>query len=204
MGYALQRRRLLAIASALGTTALTPVAEARRAAASVTPIPRGYAWVAKQHGIPAAVLFCVACQESVMRFGERSLPHPWTLCVRGEGVRLESYRQAVAALQGVLARGVTNVDCGAMQVNWHWHQARLITPQRALDPYPNLHIGAELLRQHHADTGDWFAAVGRYHNPSDKVRAQRYATGVFARIERMAAAATIGARPLPHTEAVHG
>jgi len=156
---------------------------------SVTRIPRGYAHVARQHGVPAAVLFCVACQESVMRFGERYLPHPWTLCVRGQGQRFASYGEAVAALQGVLASGITNVDCGAMQVNWHWHRERLLNPHAALDPYPNLRIGASLLAEHHAACGDWFVAVGRYHHPSDRVRAQNYASGVFRRIERLAAAA---------------
>ena len=55
--------------------------------------------------------------------------------------------ETLAALKGYVGRGVTNVDCGAMQVNWRWHADRLGSIERALDPYPNLSVGAQILRE---------------------------------------------------------
>jgi soluble lytic murein transglycosylase-like protein len=155
------------------------------AATRVADVPRGYWWVGQRSGVPGQLLYCVAAQESVMRFGDRSLPYPWTLCARGTPLRFESYAATVNALEQLLQAGVTNVDCGAMQVNWHWHAERLVTPRQALDPYPNLRVGAALLKEHALATGDWFKAVGRYHHPSNSERATRYAQGVFARLNKL-------------------
>jgi soluble lytic murein transglycosylase-like protein len=72
-----------------------------------------------------------------------------------------------------------------MQVNWRYHQRRLQSFARALDPYPNIAVGAAILREHFDATGDWFKAVGRYHHPSNTARANAYARSVFARLPRI-------------------
>ena len=156
------------------------------AAAIATPIPPGYVRVAAAADIPAAVLFSVACQESVLRFGNKSLPYPWTLCVRGEPMRFNTQDAAVEKLQACLREGITNVDCGLLQVNWAWNAERLGSPRRALDAYANMGVGAVLLREHYEATkGDWFEAVGRYHHPSDRTRSVPYAAAVFQRLARL-------------------
>lgn len=146
------------------------------------PLPPGYEYVARRMNVPPIVLYAVALQESKMRFGAQALPFPWTLCVAGQARRFANYTQAVSALRKSVAQGVTNVDCGCMQVNWRWHHQRLGSFWAALDPYPNLEAGASLLREHFEASHDWFVAVGRYHHPSDAARARRYAASVFARI----------------------
>lgn len=164
---------------------LSAEAKTRRRETPIAPLPPGYAAVAKRMGVPPLVLYGVALQESKLKFGELALPYPWTLCVRGDAQRFDSYDAAVLALTGYVGRGITNVDCGSMQVNWHWNKARLKTFRRALDPYPNLFIGAQILAEHFNTTGSWFKAVGRYHHQVDRERADNYATAVFARLPKI-------------------
>ncbi len=154
--------------------------------------PTAYQLTAQRSGVPAWLLFAVALQESQLAFGRETLPWPWTLCVRGRGERHGSYEQTLERLKRYVRGGITNVDCGAMQVNWHWHQDKLRSFELALDPYPNLAVGADILRSHYADSGNWFEAVGLYHTgllaePAQRDRAARYASGVFSRLRRLGA-----------------
>ena len=152
--------------------------------------PKAYAVTAQRFGVPAWLMFGVALQESKIRFGERVLPYPWTLCVQGQGRRFSSYEQTLRALREVVARGVVNVDCGAMQVNWRWHKDKLGTPERALDPYPNLATGASILRGHFNRHGDWRRAVALYHTGAEdtaekRARGARYAQAALTRLSRL-------------------
>lgn len=154
--------------------------------------PRAYARIGQQFGVNPWLLYGVALQESQLKFGERTLPYPWTLCVRGRGLRFGGYETTLQALRGYVGRQVTNVDCGAMQVNWHWHGDKLGSFERALDPYPNLAVGARILRGHYDARGSWRKAIALYHTGSDttaetRERGNRYATQTLARLERMGA-----------------
>jgi soluble lytic murein transglycosylase-like protein len=178
----MQRRKILAHTLAVAATGF-----ATRATAAVrpAPLPPGYQAMGRRAGVPPLVLYGVALQESKLLFGPHALPYPWTLCVAGEPRRFASHAAAVADLRRCVTGGVRNVDCGSMQVNWHWHADKLGSFERALDPYPNLAVGAFILRSLYA--GDWFAAVGQYHTgptrtPEQALRGERYAAAVFARI----------------------
>jgi hypothetical protein len=151
--------------------------------------PTAYVLTGQRLGVPAWVLFGVALQESQLLFGHEALPWPWTLDVDGRAERHGSCAAARAALAGYLRAGVTNVDCGAMQVNWRAHSALLESPARALDPYLNLAAGAAILRDGFAATGSWPRAVGLYHTGSftgsgRRWRAVRYVAGVSRRLSR--------------------
>jgi|GEM_PF-588755 len=152
--------------------------------------PRAYVRTAHAYDIDPWLLYGVALQESRIAFGRRALPYPWTLCVRGQGLRYASYDKTLAALKGYVQRGITNVDCGAMQVNWHWHSAKLGSFARALDPYPNLQVGARILRDTYERSGNWRQAVALYHTGSADTQAKRdrgarYASQTFSRLARM-------------------
>lgn len=189
----LRRQALSAAVGGVLASGAWTSASARSASVRPAPLPVGYAVVARAYGIPPLILYGVALQESKMRFGEQALPYPWTLCVRGTAMRFRTYEATVAHLRTSVANGITNVDCGCMQVNWHYHHARLGTFWRALDPYPNLQAGASILRDlHAASAGNWFAAVGQYHTgpirtAEQRERAQRYATATFARLRAVPA-----------------
>jgi len=151
--------------------------------------PTAYVLTGQRLGVPAWVLFGVALQESQLLFGGEALPYPWTLDVAGRAERHGSYARVRDALSGYLDQGVTNVDCGPMQVNWRAHRDLLGTPGRALDPYLNLAAGALILQQGYADTGSWPRAVGLYHTGSfgsgeRRERAVRYVAGVSRRLSR--------------------
>ena len=180
------RRRLLGAFAALALSGLPVVAGAARPKALYPPVPPAYRAAALRLGIPPLILYGVALQESAMRWGARALPWPWTLNIRREPHRYDSYRAALAALRGAIARGVRNVDCGAMQVNWGYHRARLLSPEKALDPWHNLAVGAHILVEQRAGRSSWFEAVGAYHAPNHRARAERYARSVFQRIKGVA------------------
>jgi len=179
------RRRLLAALTALPTAPACFAASRADQAA----IPRGYTLVANALGVPPALLYGVALQESVMLFGEpperRLLPWPWTLNIAGTPARFWSRAAAEERLEASLRRGVDSVDIGPMGINWRYHKARLQSVERSLDPYWNLRVGAGLLAQQFAACGDWREAVGRYHAPGDRARAAHYSASVFARLRRI-------------------
>lgn len=182
------RRAFLAAAGAALADALWPAA-----AAAATPRPRrprivppAYGYAARQAGVPPRLLYGVALQESAMLFGGHVLPWLWTLNVAGIPHRYATYPDGVRALAyWVGERGIRNVDCGPMQVNWRWHSDKLRTFAQALEANNNLAVGASILAAHYRETGDWFTAAGHYHHPSDQQRARDYAIGVFQRVSTL-------------------
>lgn len=182
----LRRRLLVGMAATAGVPSLALAAKSARGPA---PIPPGYAVMGRRHGVPPQILYGVALQESMLLFGTSALPHPWTLGVRGVPMRFTTYGAAVQHLASCVRQGTLNVDCGSMQVNWFYFSDRLRSFSNALDPYPNIAVGAQILREHYERTRDWFQAVGRYHHQRDAQRATRYATSVFTRLLKIPSAA---------------
>jgi hypothetical protein len=182
-------RRSVLVAS-VGIAALTAMpampAIARRTVTAAPPTPpEGYQLIGARTGVPALVLYGVALQESARVFGASVLPYPWTLCVQGKGLRYSDRDSAIDAMHRFIASGVTNIDTCLMQVNWGYHKHLLQTPELALDPYPNMAIGAHILKQRFKETPQWYTAVGRYHSPANADRAKRYADSVFARLAQI-------------------
>lgn len=161
-------------------------------AAQAQPVPVGYQQVAREYGLPPALLYAVALTES----GQNSLsegqfrPWPWALNINGEGRYFRSRQGAWQALQAVLATADssvdssvnssvnTSVDIGLMQINWRYHRAVLGSTWQALDPYHNLRVAAVILRDCHAVHGHWLASVGCYHAPNHPANAHAYARRV--------------------------
>lgn len=178
------RRAFLKTGAAMTLTHMLGV-PAVGAASIYPPVPPAYRNAARRHGVPAALLYAVALQESVLQLRGQRLPYPWTLNVEGRAERLPTYGAAVERLSALLDRGVRRVDCGALQVCWKYHAGKLGTPVLALNPWRNIDVGAALLRERYDETPDWFVAAGRYHAPSNPERAERYARRVFARLARI-------------------
>lgn len=160
-----------------------------RAGAALRRPPAAFEQTAARYGIPAWLMYGVALQESQLTIGRTALPYPWTLNVGGRPERHRDEQAARAALRRYLRSGLTNVDCGPMQLNWRWHQDRLQTVERALDPYINLDVGAQLLAELRRTHGDWRVAIQLYHAGSlntaeRRGRAQRYLASVEQRLQR--------------------
>ena len=145
-------------------------------------VPSAYRLVAAAYGIPVQLFYALALAESGKSIASmnRRRPWPWTLNIAGEGVYFNTRWEAWRALDESLRAGQDSVDIGLMQVNWHFHQHRLGNSWLALEPYYNLAVGAEILKDCYQHRRDWWASVGCYHAPSNNVRAKQYGKRVAA------------------------
>ena len=148
--------------------------------------PPAYQLAARQAGIPSAVLYAVALQESGMRRGGRTVPWPWSLNVAGESQRFATRAEACAGLHQALRQvPPTRVDAGLGQINLGYQKHRYTRPCDLLDPYANLAIAAEILREQHTPGNDWLLAIGRYHRPAGGAPAARYRRSVAQHLDRV-------------------
>ena len=150
---------------------------------SADGVPTGYRAIATQRGIPHSVLYAVALTESGKRVTATGpyRPWPWTLNVAGDGYFYATRLEAWQALRDWLEEGKRSIDIGLMQVNWRYHHERLGDPWQALDPYHNLRVGADILRECYTSQRDWWASVGCYHAPANPARAEWYRRRVLSR-----------------------
>ena len=148
--------------------------------------PPAYQLAAQQAGMPAPVLYAVALQESGARLRGRLIPWPWTLNVAGRAERYATRAEACAGIRRALARTPANrIDAGLGQVNLGYHAHRYTQPCELLDPYRNLAIAAEILREQHTPGEDWLLAIGRYHRPAGGAPAARYRRSVHRHLTRV-------------------
>ena len=148
--------------------------------------PPAYQLAAQSADIPSTVLFAIALQESGIRVRGRLLPWPWTLNIAGSPYRFATRHAACHALLQALAQhDAKRIDVGLGQTNWGYQEQRFSSPCEALDPYRNLAVTAALLSEHHAVTGDWVLAAGRYHRPAGGAPAGRYRAGFSQQLERL-------------------
>lgn len=129
--------------------------------------PPAYQLAAQRAGIPSTVLYAVALQESGIRRNGRIVPWPWSLNVAGQSRRYATRADACASLQRAMrSTPHTRIDAGLGQINLGYHQHRYASACDLLDPYRNLAIAAEILREQHTPGEDWLLAIGRYHRPA--------------------------------------
>lgn len=148
--------------------------------------PPAYRIAARQADVPSPVLYAVALQESGTRLRGRLIPWPWTLNVAGSSQRYATRAEACAGLHRALAHTPANrIDAGLGQVNLGYHTHRYTQPCELLDPYRNLAIAAEILREQHAPGEDWLLAIGRYHRPAGGAPAARYRRSVRRHLTRV-------------------
>lgn len=148
--------------------------------------PPAYQLAAHDADIPSTVLFAIALRESGIHVRGRLLPWPWTLNIAGTPYRFATRQTAChALLQALTQNDAKRVDAGLGQTNLGYHGQRFTSPCEALDPYQNLAVTAALLREHHAATGDWVSAAGRYHRPAGGKPAARYRAGFSRQLERL-------------------
>jgi soluble lytic murein transglycosylase-like protein len=160
--------------------------------------PLAYQLAAQRAGIPSAVLFAVALQESGIRRNGRLIPWPWTLNVAGQSRRYTSRADACAGLKQALRQELpTRVDVGLGQINAGYQKHRYLEPCDLLDPYANLGLAADILREHHVSGEDWLLAMGRYHNPAGGAPAERYRRSVSQHLDRVLGTSLTRKEPKP-------
>ncbi|EMF0867021.1 transglycosylase SLT domain-containing protein [Serratia marcescens] len=170
--------RLLAVlAASIAGTALSRAQEIP---------PPAYQVAAQRAEIPSPVLYAVALQESGLRRGGRLVPWPWTLNVAGTARRFGSHAEACNGLNKALREvPPTRIDAGLAQINLGYQKHRYSHPCDLLDPYRNLAIAAEILREQHTPGEDWLLAIGRYHRPAGGAPAARYRRSVSQHLARV-------------------
>lgn len=148
--------------------------------------PPAYQLAAQRAGIPSTVLYAVALQESGARMAGSLVPWPWTLNVAGTAQRYATRSEACTGLHQALKHTpATRIDAGLGQINLGYHPQRYAQPCDLLDPYHNLAIAAEILREQHVEGEDWLLAIGRYHRPAGGAPAARYRHSVSQHLARV-------------------
>ncbi len=131
-----------------------------------------YSEVAEYVGVPGDILYAMAKAESGRTVEGEFKPWPWTLNVEGEARYYDTREEMFRDLMVALTEGKLRVDIGPMQVNWYWQYEKVGSPWRITEPGINIKIAAEILKSLHRG-GDWRAAVGRYHRPSEALPGDR-------------------------------
>ena len=161
--------------------------------------PPAYQLAAQRAGIPTAVLYAVALQESGVHLNGRLVPWPWSLNVAGESRRFATRNDACKNLQQALHDvPPTRIDVGLGQINLGYQRHRYRRVCDVLDPYRNLAFAADILREQHSPGDDWLLAIGRYHRPAGGAPAARYRHSVSRHLVRVLGQPAVSPRsPLP-------
>lgn len=152
--------------------------------AALDELPVAYVVIAKAANVPADILYAVALAESGRSYKGVLLPWPWTLNVEGRSIFCESQGEAIVLAAEAIERKQL-VDLGLTQVNWRWHQQRFSRVDDALVPMLNLKAGAAILREQYEVSGDWWQAVGRYHDPGQDDESLVSAENYRQRVKRL-------------------
>lgn len=130
-----------------------------------------------RYAIPDNLLLGIGLQEAGIDRGDGLTVWPWSVNVAGEGRFLSGPAEAVSWVRARQAEGEELIDVGCMQVNLRWHPDAFTSLEEGFDPARNVDYAARYLVGLWERTGDWRAAVGRYHS-ADPARAARYLAGV--------------------------
>lgn len=149
-------------------------------------IPQAYANVARYSGVPKEILYAVALTESSRKVENTFLPWPWTLNIEGTGMYFESKAEMIDSIGSAMFEGKRSIDIGALQINLKYHHHRFNEVSDMAIPEENLNVASEiLLEQYFKCELDWWCAVGRYHSPGNKKRADAYSSRVRKWFEKL-------------------
>ena len=146
-----------------------------------------WAETARTQKLSIESVYAVALQESGLRTpAGKFQPWPWTLncnapCPHG-ALRFADKHSASVALNKLLKAGWTNIDIGAMQVNYRAHGKRFAGLD-LLDARTNIIVGSVILKEAlQQASGNLRTAYALYHvgsfNPDNQERADKYASSV--------------------------
>ena len=120
--------------------------------------------------IPSGLLLALSKVESNM--------NPNALNIQGRGVVYSSKEEVIKAVKQVLQEGITSIDIGLMQINWHWHGGKFKSLEEMLKPEVNVEYAAKLLCSLYEQHGSWNLAVRYYHSAKPEYY-QKYAKKVI-------------------------
>ncbi|MEO0999926.1 MAG: lytic transglycosylase domain-containing protein [Pseudomonadota bacterium] len=138
---------------------------------------------AAESTVPVEVLRAVTRTETGRRLAGALRPWPWTMNVEGQGFWFDGPAEAIAHAEATLAAGTRSFDMGCFQINYRWHGQHFASLAEMMDPLASARYAVRFLTTLHAETGDWTAAVGRYHS-----RTPRFQARYTSRYERILSA----------------
>jgi len=122
-------------------------------------------------GIPSGLLAAIASVESGLK--------PYAIGVSGKSVKASSKEEAKQIIRAYLAKGITNIDIGVMQINWRWHSKEFNQDlDDMLNPLQNIMYAAQLLKSLHEKHQSWQKAVRHYHSAKDEYH-RKYSKAVL-------------------------
>ena len=90
---------------------------------------------------------------------------PWTVHAKGKGRYYKTKAEAIAAVQDLQRRGITNIDVGCMQINLKYHGTAFKNLDEAFDPQKNANYSAQFLRSlYKRNKQDWTKTAMHYHS----------------------------------------
>ena len=153
-------------------------------------IPSMYQLVSGENKVPPKLFYAMILNESRSRTKNpkysNMLPWPWTINHRGKSHFFPTKDKAYRYAKSLVAKGDKLFDVGLGQVNWHWHEKRFQNLWAAFDPYTNLTVAAQYLREQYEreECHSWELAVGCYHRRGqrnkDKQIASQYRNKVIS------------------------
>lgn len=163
------RRVLTAAGKTALLAVLTLIAGISAAWALDNPAARCAVEVARQErslGIPPQLLHSISIVESGRwdDIQKMTLAWPWTVMAEGRGRILPTKEAAIAEVQGLKAKGVTNIDVGCMQVNLRAHPNAFANLDEAFEPQTNVAYAARFLMGLYSNTKSWPVAASYYHS----------------------------------------
>lgn len=135
--------------------------------------------VSAETGVPAPIIRAVCTHESQSFHKGRRQPWPWTLNVAGQGYWFRDRESATLYAELELVTGTSSIDIGLCQINWRWHGHHFSSIAELMDPAVNVRYAAQHLKSLKGDN-TWQEAIGAYHSPSNRSRAEAYATAVLS------------------------
>lgn len=132
-------------------------------------------FAAEQTGVPLSILQAVTLAETGQTKFDRNkfAPWPWAVQSGAKGNWFPDSRSAIAFTRQLTAQGISNIDIGCFQLNLRWHAEAFENLEDMFSPKNNALYAAAFLQRLYQQTGDWRAAVGRYHSRDDE-RAESY------------------------------
>lgn len=175
--------RFLPILAAL--TALYVLPAAAAPAAPVTPQAHGLCVQAARqaeidHHLPPHLLAAISLAETGRWSSEHkaSFAWPWTVMAEGIGRYLPSKAAAIAEVERLQDRGITNIDVGCQQINLYYHGEAFRSLEEAFDPTANAEYAAAFLADLNRTARSWDKAVAQYHS-RDEDRGAGYRKKVY-------------------------
>jgi len=171
---------VLVLGAVLGAVLPGPALSAQNPQETWSSCAQRTAAAERAAGMPRHLLTAVSKVESGRWHAQTGeiIAWPWTVTAGGEGRFLPSKAAAIAEVERLRARGVTNIDVGCMQINLYHHPKAFDSLEQAFDPDRNVAYAIGFLRELRDRWGSWTRAVGNYHSNTPALSG-RYRAKVF-------------------------